>query len=279
MTLRIALSRAIVAFVLCCVVLHGRSGVAQEVLRNEDVAKMAASGLGDEIIVAKVQEAAEVDFALAVDDLIALRKAGVSERVIHAMLERSKPAPPPPRPMPPPAPAAPPSNGIALQSGGGAVPLHMAIGEVSGAGFGPFTNVFMNYPGLQSPVRVRDRRPALLVTCPTAPEVGHYFFAKLDPDRRHQVRSLKIGKAIRRIGQPGGRLAPDADWVLPFDVKEETPGTWRVTVQHDLEPGEYGLYINLDTTPMGNAPIEGYNTSDPQQSCFQGGTIFAFGID
>ena len=161
MSVRIALSRAVVAFVLCGVVLHGRSGVAQEILRNEDVAKMAAAGLGDDVIVAKVQEAEQVDFALAVDDLIALRKAGVSERVVHAMLERSKPAPP--RPMARPAPAAPPSNGISLQSGEGAVPLHMAIGEVSAAGFGPFTNVFMNYPGLRSPVRIRDRRPALLV--------------------------------------------------------------------------------------------------------------------
>jgi hypothetical protein len=207
MSYRTALSRFALVFLSCCVVLDDRSALAEDVLTNPDVVRMVAAGLGDEIIVAKVQEAPRVNFELAVDDLVALRKAGVSERVVHAMLERNRPTPLH-RPVPI---REEPAVGISLKTGEGTTPLHMALGEFSSAGYGPFASVFINYPGLRSPVRVRDRRPVLLVTCSSAPEAGHYFFAKLDPDKRHGVRSLKIGKALRGAGQPGGRfgVAPE----------------------------------------------------------------------
>ncbi|HEX4961638.1 MAG TPA: hypothetical protein VF173_12415 [Thermoanaerobaculia bacterium] len=67
--------------------------LAEEVLTNQDVVKMVAAGLGEEVVVAKVREAPRTDFHLGVDDLVELRKAGVSERVVAAMLERNRPAP------------------------------------------------------------------------------------------------------------------------------------------------------------------------------------------
>jgi hypothetical protein len=274
MSFRATPSRLVLALVVCCA-LHGRVAVAEEVLGNQDVLKMVGAGLGDEIIVGKIQEAPRVEFQLSVDDLVALRKAGVSERVVHAMLERSKQA----RPQRASPYAEVQSFGVSLKTSENNTPLHTVVGEVSSAGYGPFAHVFMNYAGLRSSVRSRDKRPVLLVSCSTAPEVGHYFLAKLDPDKRHGVRSLKIGQAVRRSGEPGGSLAPDNDWVIPFDVKEENTGTWSVSVRRDLEPGEYGWYINLETTPMGQVAMEGFNTSTPQQKCFQGGTIFDFGID
>jgi hypothetical protein len=269
------LSRLALVAIACCVALHGRPGVAEEVLRNQDVLKMVTAGLGDELIVGKIQEAPQVEFQLAVDDLVALRRAGVSERVVNAMLARNKQQTRPQR-VPPPAPAA---SSVSLRSGDSTMALHEAVGEVSSAGMGVFQNVFLNYAGLQSTARTSDRRPVLLVNCSSGPNVGHYFLAKLDSDRRHLVRSLKIGKGIRRVGHAGGALAPDEDWVIPYDVKEEGPGTWTVTPQRRLEPGEYGLYVNLETTPMGSAAVEGINSSTPQQRCFIGGGIFDFGVD
>lgn len=37
--------------------------------------------------------------------------------------------------------------------------------------------------------------------------------------------------------------APDADWTLPFDAEQESPGVWRVVPKTDLNPGEYGITI------------------------------------
>jgi len=101
--------------------------------------------------------------------------------------------------------------------------------------------------------------------------------AKLDPDRLNDVRSLKIGQALRRRGNPGGLLAPDSDWVFPFDVKEESPGTWRVTVKHDLEPGEYGWYVNLPEADANSA--YSMTAAELAAICFEGGGLFDFGID
>lgn len=252
---------------------HPRASQGEDVLTNQDVVKMVGAKLGDEVIVAKIREAPRADFQLSVDDLVGLRNAGVSEQVIHAMLERNRPERP--RPARPTR-----SEGeVSLKTSGGSIPLHLAIGEVSSAGMGPFTNVFMNYPGLRSQVRTGDRRPTLLVSCPSGPEVGHYYIAKLDPDRRHAVRSVKIGKGVRRVTHEGGRFAPDEDWIIPYDVKTEAPGSWTVTPQRDLPPGEYGFYINMETTLGGQVAVEGITTTTPQQTCFRGGVIYDFGID
>jgi len=55
-------------------------------------------------------------------------------------------------------------------------------------------------------------------------------------------------------------IAPDPDWVLPFEATEESPALWRVTAKRDLSPGEYGWYVNFKTGP-------------------QGGTLFDCGVD
>jgi hypothetical protein len=223
---------------------------------------MISAGLSEEIIMAKIREAPQVDFQLSTDDLVALRKAGVSDRVVSAMLGRGRSASAVPRSQ---------KDSVSLKTAEGTFPLRMVTGRVSSAGFGWTSNVFMNYDGLRSSVRTRDKRPILLVTCPSALEAGQYYLATFDSDKKREARSLKLGQAIRRTGIPGGRLAPDRDWTIPFEVQEEGPGTWRVTLKNDLKPGEYGWYVNLP------------DTDDPysalKHTCFVGGGVFDFGVD
>jgi hypothetical protein len=249
-----------IAVVLCFIVLQSRNVGAEEILRNNDILKMVSAGLSEEVITTKIREAPQVDFQLTTDDLVALRKAGVSDRVVSTMLERSKPVPR--NPVHPVA-AAP--TGVSLKVAEGTLPLQMITGEVSPGWY----SAFMNYPGLQATIRTRDKRPVLLVNCPSAPTIGDYFFAKLDRDRRRGVRSLKIGQAIRKAGVPGGSLAPDSSWVLPFDVQEESSGIWRVTLKSDLAPGEYGWYVNLPSSEYMQPALN---------TCFIGGRIFDFGV-
>ena len=61
---------------------------AENPLTNQDVVKLVKLGLGDDAVIAKVRQAPAVDFKLETDDLGNLKTAGVSGKVIAAMLDR-----------------------------------------------------------------------------------------------------------------------------------------------------------------------------------------------
>src|ERR1039457_941248 len=62
--------------------------LAQTVLTNDAILKMAKAGLGEEILLSTVK-AQPGSYTTAPDDLIALKGAGVSEKVIAAMMEKA----------------------------------------------------------------------------------------------------------------------------------------------------------------------------------------------
>lgn len=78
----------------------------EPVLNNEEVVKLVAADLGDEIVIAKVKNAQKVSLDVSTDALIALKKAKVSSAIVAAMIERAaRPADnvsssTPPRPTP-----------------------------------------------------------------------------------------------------------------------------------------------------------------------------------
>jgi hypothetical protein len=252
----------------------------EDALTNQDVIKMVAAGLGDSLVIAKIREAAAVDFALEVDDLVKLRKAGVNETVVQAMLERKASAAWPAAPAAPvPAVGGNPENPwlsmqedlgyelvkVALKTTEGTVMrIPILRGDISSVGFMGFGAVFVNYPGLRAQVRTHDKRPAILVKSMTPLTGGRYFITKLDVDEDDGIRSLKISSAKAGLkgvfGNTRGMIAPDPDWTLPFDSVEESPGIWRVTPKKDLNPGEYGWYVDLGAGG-------------------QAGGIFSFGVD
>src|SRR5262245_23587015 len=55
-------------------------------LTNADVIKLTKSGLGDEVIVAKIGQA-QTDFRLDTDSLVQLKNEGVGDTIIAAMLK------------------------------------------------------------------------------------------------------------------------------------------------------------------------------------------------
>jgi hypothetical protein len=59
----------------------------QSPLTNADVMKMQQAGLGEELILSRIQSSPAA-FELGTDDLIALKKAGLSDRALSAMLAR-----------------------------------------------------------------------------------------------------------------------------------------------------------------------------------------------
>jgi len=254
----------------------------EDALTNQDVIKMVSAGLSESLVIAKIQQTSSVNFGLEVEDLVALRKAGVSEKVIQAMLERKSGSSWPPSPQ---GASGSGSAGqssldslredlgdlgyarvkVAIRTSEGVVRIPILRGDVSSAGFAGFGAIYMNYPGLHAQVRTHDRRPSILVKSTAPLSGGNYFLAKLDVDQDDGVRSLKISSAKAGLkgmfGNTRALTAPDPEWTIPFDSVEESPGIWRVTAKADLAPGEYGWYVDLDSNNG------------------QGAGLFGFGVD
>ena len=62
--------------------------VAQQPLTNDSVIRMTKAGLGDSLIVESIN-ATPGTFSTGANDLISLKQAGVSERVIRAMVAKA----------------------------------------------------------------------------------------------------------------------------------------------------------------------------------------------
>jgi hypothetical protein len=62
--------------------------LAQQTLTNDAITKMHASGLGDDLLVSTINSQPGI-YSTSVDDLIALKKAGLSDRVMGAMIVKN----------------------------------------------------------------------------------------------------------------------------------------------------------------------------------------------
>ena len=74
------LSAALLLFLTVC--------LAQTALTNDAILKMAKAGLGEDILVSTIK-AQPGHYTTAPDDLIALKGAGVTDKVIAAMMEKT----------------------------------------------------------------------------------------------------------------------------------------------------------------------------------------------
>ena len=86
--------RALLILVLVAAVglsLPGATSLAQEVLTNDSVIQMIKAGLPEAVVIAKIRSTA-TKFDLKTDSLVSLKKAGVSDKVLEAMVAAGKQA-------------------------------------------------------------------------------------------------------------------------------------------------------------------------------------------
>ena len=76
--------KSIVCLLLCLAV----AAFAQPSLNNESIVKMTKAGLGEDVIISSIKSQLGL-YQLGADDLIALKKAGVSDKIITAMIDKS----------------------------------------------------------------------------------------------------------------------------------------------------------------------------------------------
>ncbi len=230
--------------------------LAQETkpLTNDDVVKLSKAGLGDDVVIAKINQAPQVDFKLDTDSLIALNQQGVSKAVIEAMLRKAtapaaagSPQAPPTSTGPFGAPGGAPASAsfqtqdeeeVILRTADKTFKLQSVQGDLSTVYAFAVYLLFLDFPGLQADVRIADRRPTIVVRSKKSPR-GRVFLVRAKQDKDDNVRSVKVGKA----GLFGAKSwnSPDSDWVVACDVKDLGNGTWELVPKGDLTPGEYGV--------------------------------------
>ena len=223
--------------------------LAQATLTNDSIVKMAKAGLGEEILLSTVN-AQPGNYSTATDDLIALKKAGISDKVIAAMIAKSS-APSATAPAATSAPAAPaasatPGAGLVNEVGvyylkgdawtdlppevvnfktGGVLKSIGTAGIVKGDVNG-HVNGDHSKTSVKSPV-------SLLVYTPEGTAITEYQLLRLrDSKDAREFRTVTGG-----VMHVSGGATRD---VVPFESKKLAPRTYEIILPN-LGVGEFGL--------------------------------------
>jgi hypothetical protein len=220
--------------------------VAESALVNEDIIKLTKLELGNDIVIAKINQAPSVAFKLDTDALVSLKQQGVSKEVITAMLNRTTtPAPRPdsqqkpsdqpgnPRGLPNPS-----DDGVVLRINQSETRLQPVQGDTSSTYAFVTMLIFIDFPGLVAEQRITDRRPTFVVHSSKSPR-GRVFLVKCESNKKDDNRSVKVGRS--GMFSQKSWSTPDKDWVVEADIKELHDNTWEITPRVDLKPGEYGV--------------------------------------
>jgi len=229
---------------------------AQTVLTNDSIVKMVKAGLGESIVLTTIGSQPG-RYATGPDDLIALKGAGVSDKIIAAMLAAGSNAPPaipadgaaPPEPTPAaPPPAAAPAGGAPLVAEigvyykkndawedlnpevvnfktGGVLKGIATAGIVKGD-----VNGHLNSP--HSPNRLSVPVDILVYT-PEGVAITEYQLVQLHESKdAREFRTVTGG-----VMHVSGGATRD---LVNFDSRKLAPRTYEIVLTK-LNPGEYGL--------------------------------------
>lgn len=235
-----------VAVALVFAAFAASAGVAQAGqaggMTNADVIKMVKAGLGESLIIASIRQAEKRAFTLAPDGLVELKIAGVSDNIIHVMLDPT---------AAPPAPAtaataaettlSPVSEiGLYYRNGdrwsdlapevvnwktGGVLKRLASAGVIKGD-----VNGLVNGPSSRTLLKSSTR---ILIYAPEGVAVTEYQLLRL-----HQKGNSREFRTITGgvMHQEGG-AARD---LVPFESEKAAPRTY-IVVLPSVGAGEYGI--------------------------------------
>jgi hypothetical protein len=258
------------------------TAVAQEVLTNDSVISMVKGGLGEAVVLARIRSS-PANFDTSTNSLLALKKAGVSDKVIEAMVSAPRSgaaaaaAPAPAAPAPAPAPSsgsapAPSVSASARSSAGGAAATlpRDSIYHLNGAKYTELQpqviEIEMNMAffsqksevvlgGAKAEYRITDKQPQFYsYYAPT-----EALLVKLKPGDKKNDRNLKMGSGGYHPFGGSSRQGVRSEDRIAVKSERETNGFYRITPASALPSGEYGFIVLSGTSA--------------------GGRMFDFGVD
>ncbi len=242
------MTRVVLTLILVAAVslsLPGATSLAQEVLTNDSVIQMVKAGLPEAVVIAKIKSTSS-KFDLKTDSLVSLKKAGVSDKVLEAMVAAGSGAAPSTAAAAP----APPAPALAA----GALKTQDVIYQLVG---GKFVEMFPTSANLETNMaffqsksevvlegkkaqyRISEKQPVFLSTYSStdAPLV------RLKPGDDHNDRNLKIGSGAFMPFGGTQKMGVRNEDKIPVTIERDPRGFYKVTPSAALAPGEYGFIL------------------------------------
>jgi hypothetical protein len=214
---------------------------AQETLTNDSIVKLVKAGLGEETVLTVVNQQ-PATFSLKPDDLVALKTAGVSDKIIAAMVAKGQAKSGPAATAATSADPAPPAREIGLYYKKGDEWLELlpeVVNWKTGGVLKSVASVGIVKKDVNGTVNGANSRNSIktpveiLVYAPEGVAITEYQLLRLRPkgDRR-EFRTVTGGV----LHQSGGATRD----LVPFEGKKIAARTWTVLLPN-LGAGEYGF--------------------------------------
>jgi hypothetical protein len=221
---------------------------AQESLDNDAVIKLVKSGIGDDLVVSMINTQPGT-YKTGADDVIALKDAGVSDKVLAAMIARGKGG------APSAAPGFLPEIGVYYRKDAGWKELMpevvnwKTVGKLKKFGTAGLAKSDVNgdVTGAHSPTSVTMPLDILIYAADGA-KITDYQFLHLRENG--DTREFRTAAGGVRIVSGGARSD-----VIPFESDRIAPRTWKVTLPN-LGAGDYG-FLAPGAATSANAPSIG----------------------
>jgi hypothetical protein len=240
-------------------------------LTVEEVVKLSRGGFSDDVIITKIKKNGRA-FDLSTDELLEIKKAGVSDSVVKYLLDPSQPytQPPPPAPIrsePVAAPVVkpdppakkypedayaarvPPEPGLYrfLQNAPAKTDIKMLLGENAGPGLGKVLlkkgKVTAYLVGPAAKTRVAETTPVFYIRLLEGKSIEELLLVTLE--RKNDRREIDMGP-------PGPKPELKAETMRQFDALEVGTGVFKLTASK-LGRAEYMFYlIGSAEPPKGN---------------------------
>jgi hypothetical protein len=238
--------------ILSTLLLVAALAFGQEAITNEGIIKLVKAGISEELIVNVIRQQPGT-FVLGANELVVLKEAGVSEKLIAAMLDKGK------------APSAPvaaspdavkksttiPGAGLFYKKGNEYFELIKedvawktsgAMRNIASAGIvkkdlnGTISGASSrNY--LQNPMEI-------VIAPPSGMTINSYILLPMKADK--EEREFNVGPVNKKSGLAKGAIA--------FGVEKVGDGQFRIVLPTALGPGEYGI---LAVAPSESASTAG----------------------
>jgi hypothetical protein len=253
-------------------------------ITNKDVIDMAALGLSDDVIIAKIRSAAAggtLQFDTSVDSLKELKAAKVSDEVIKVMIN---PAPPAATVVVAATPISndptlpPPEVGVYWKNSNAFVLIEgqaISQAKVGGKAGSMFTygmrnehwDAYLNGP--QSKNIINDRQPVFYLYVPDGASSSDFVLIILE--KKGNRREFQIGSFG---GITGGKSGVKRDKEVAFTAEHAGIRTYKIKLDASMKPGEYAFFMGTGQ----QATMAGGSTGGARSGGAAAGRVYDFRI-
>ena len=191
---------------------------------NARIIEMTHKGLGDDVIIARIKASA-TKFSLSDEDLASLKKAGVSDAVVAAMIQSTQLTIPK---------VAIDGNPVEVRTIG-EQKVGGRLGHVATLGIKSVKN--KAYLQGQHASLIASRKPLIDIELPANENIDNYIIVEMDD--KGDRREIEMGSVGGTVGE---KVGIRADRIVPTSATPVGGRRYKISPVKELKKGEYILY-------------------------------------